>query len=60
MKFDWNPAHDDVASVKAWLAAWQPCVQTVDFVPARRLFADRGWPVIDVTRRSIEETAAGI
>ena len=27
---------------------------------ARRLFADRGWPVIDVTRRSIEETAAGI
>jgi regulator of PEP synthase PpsR (kinase-PPPase family) len=27
---------------------------------ARRMFADRGWPVIDVTRRSIEETAAGI
>ena len=25
---------------------------------ARRLFADRGWPTIDVTRRSIEETAA--
>ena len=25
---------------------------------ARRMFADRGWPVIDVTRRSIEETAA--
>lgn len=25
---------------------------------ARRLYADRGWPVIDVTRRSIEETAA--
>jgi regulator of PEP synthase PpsR (kinase-PPPase family) len=25
---------------------------------ARRLFADRGWQVIDVTRRSIEETAA--
>jgi regulator of PEP synthase PpsR (kinase-PPPase family) len=25
---------------------------------ARRLFADRGWPVLDVTRRSIEETAA--
>ncbi len=25
---------------------------------ARRLFADNGWPVIDVTRRSIEETAA--
>ncbi len=27
---------------------------------ARRLFADRHWPVIDVTRRSIEETAAAI
>jgi regulator of PEP synthase PpsR (kinase-PPPase family) len=27
---------------------------------ARRLFADRGWPVIDVTRRSIEETAFAI
>jgi regulator of PEP synthase PpsR (kinase-PPPase family) len=27
---------------------------------SRRLFARQGWPVIDVTRRSIEETAAGI
>ncbi len=27
---------------------------------ARRMFADRGWPVIDVTRRSIEETALAI
>jgi regulator of PEP synthase PpsR (kinase-PPPase family) len=27
---------------------------------ARRLFSDRNWPVIDVTRRSIEETAATI
>ena len=27
---------------------------------SRRLFAKHGWPVIDVTRRSIEETAAGI
>jgi [pyruvate, water dikinase]-phosphate phosphotransferase / [pyruvate, water dikinase] kinase len=26
----------------------------------RRIFSDNGWPVIDVTRRSIEETAAGI
>lgn len=26
----------------------------------RRLCAERGWPVIDVTRRSIEETAAAI
>lgn len=27
---------------------------------ARRMFGDHGWPVIDVTRRSIEETAAAI
>ena len=27
---------------------------------ARRVFAERHWPVIDVTRRSIEETAASI
>lgn len=27
---------------------------------ARRMFADNGWAVIDVTRRSIEETAAAI
>lgn len=27
---------------------------------ARRLFAKHGWPVIDVSRRSIEETAAAI
>jgi regulator of PEP synthase PpsR (kinase-PPPase family) len=27
---------------------------------SRRLFAERGWPTIDVSRRSIEETAAAI
>ena len=27
---------------------------------ARRMFAENGWPVIDVTRRSIEETAAAV
>jgi regulator of PEP synthase PpsR (kinase-PPPase family) len=27
---------------------------------ARRIFVERHWPVIDVTRRSIEETAAAI
>ncbi len=27
---------------------------------ARRLFSDHGWPVIDVTKRSIEETSAEI
>ena len=29
-------------------------------VKARRAFERRGWPTIDVTRRSVEETAAGI
>jgi hypothetical protein len=27
---------------------------------SRRLFAEKGWPTIDVTRRSIEETAAAV
>jgi [pyruvate, water dikinase]-phosphate phosphotransferase / [pyruvate, water dikinase] kinase len=31
-----------------------------EVVEARRLFARQGWPVIDVTRRAIEETAAEI
>lgn len=31
-----------------------------ELLAARRLCATRGWPVIDVTRRSIEETAASV
>lgn len=31
-----------------------------EIVAARRLFDRRGWPVIDVTRRSVEETAAAV
>jgi len=31
-----------------------------EILTARRLCASRGWPVIDVTRRSIEETAATV
>ena len=31
-----------------------------EVVEARRFFTDRGWPVIDVARRSIEETSAAI
>ena len=27
---------------------------------SKRLFARQGWPIIDVTRRSIEETAAAV
>ncbi|HUN53288.1 MAG TPA: pyruvate, water dikinase regulatory protein [Candidatus Sulfotelmatobacter sp.] len=32
----------------------------IEVASARRLFAKHGWPVIDVSRRSIEETAAAI
>lgn len=31
-----------------------------EIIEARRMFTKNGWPVIDVTRRSIEETAAEI
>ncbi len=31
-----------------------------EILEARKLFAKKGWPVIDVTRRSIEETASEI
>src|SRR5208282_3543292 len=40
--------YTDLETVKQELAA------------ARRLFTEHSWPVIDVTRRSIEETAASI
>jgi regulator of PEP synthase PpsR (kinase-PPPase family) len=31
-----------------------------EIIAARRLFERNGWPVIDVTRRSVEETAAAV
>jgi regulator of PEP synthase PpsR (kinase-PPPase family) len=31
-----------------------------ELTASRRLFLEKGWPIIDVTRRSIEETAAAI
>jgi len=31
-----------------------------EIVEARRIFERQGWPVIDVTRRSVEETAAAV
>ena len=31
-----------------------------EVVAARRLFEREGWPVIDVTRRAVEETAAAV
>ncbi|MGL6043674.1 MAG: pyruvate, water dikinase regulatory protein [Sandaracinobacteroides sp.] len=46
----------DTAGISAAYADPERIAQEVS--AARRLFADRGWPVIDVTRRSIEETAA--
>ena len=35
-------------------------VVSAELAFARRIFSDQGWPVIDVTRRSIEETAAAV
>jgi regulator of PEP synthase PpsR (kinase-PPPase family) len=37
-----------------------PDAVQAELAASRRLFTRRGWPVIDVTRRSIEETAAAI
>lgn len=37
-----------------------PEVVRAEVTEARRMYTRRGWPVIDVTRRSIEETAAEI
>ena len=37
-----------------------PQAVTREVAYARRMFADNGWPVIDVSRRSIEETAAAV
>ena len=31
-----------------------------EIIRARRMFEREGWPVIDVTRRSVEETAAAV
>jgi [pyruvate, water dikinase]-phosphate phosphotransferase / [pyruvate, water dikinase] kinase len=45
---DGNSDYADIEQVKA------------EVQQARRFFTDRQWPVIDITRRSIEETAATI
>ncbi len=37
-----------------------PDAVAAELAASRKLFARRGWPVIDVTRRSIEETAAAV
>jgi regulator of PEP synthase PpsR (kinase-PPPase family) len=31
-----------------------------EIAASRKLFEDQGWPMIDVSRRSIEETAAAV
>ena len=38
----------------------EPDAVRTEVVQARRLFERQGWPVIDVTRRSVEETAAAV
>lgn len=48
-----NAQHDIIAYTDRMLVS-------EEIAQSRRLFAQRGWPMIDVTRRSIEETAAAI
>ncbi|GLS17252.1 putative pyruvate, phosphate dikinase regulatory protein [Labrys miyagiensis] len=48
-----SPQHDVAAYTDRTMVA-------EEIAQSRRLFNQRGWPVIDVTRRSIEETAAAI
>ena len=48
LKEDRESAYIDVDSVRD------------EIVQARRLYEKHGWPVIDVTRRSVEETAAAV
>ena len=44
----------------AWASQTEITVDGEEIAEARRLFVRHNWPVIDVTRRSIEETAATI
>ncbi|HIP08557.1 MAG TPA: phosphoenolpyruvate synthase regulatory protein, partial [Rhodospirillales bacterium] len=37
-----------------------PEVIAREVIFAKRLFTEQNWPVIDISRRSVEETAAGI
>jgi regulator of PEP synthase PpsR (kinase-PPPase family) len=37
-----------------------PSIVRAEITEARRYFAERHWPIIDVTRRAIEETAAAV
>ena len=38
----------------------EPDAVREETIKARRAFERRGWPTIDVTRRSVEETAAAV
>jgi hypothetical protein len=48
LREDRESAYVDIEAVRA------------EIVRARRMFEKHGWPVIDVTRRSVEETAAAV
>ncbi|MFM1958616.1 MAG: hypothetical protein RL588_133 [Pseudomonadota bacterium] len=48
LKEDRDTAYTDIEAVRE------------EVVQARRLYERQGWPVIDVTRRSVEETAASV
>ena len=54
-----SPGHSALGTDRASSYADEEAVKR-EIAYARRMFADNGWPVIDVTRRSIEESAAAI
>ncbi len=56
-----NPAEPAARLNEARESAYvDPDRVRAEIVNARRLYERQGWPVIDVTRRSVEETAAAV
>jgi len=55
-------AHRGIRAANFPLVPGRPDIEAVreEVVQARRLYERQGWPVIDVTRRSVEETAAAV
>ena len=66
-KLDWTRTCARQPEIRQYM---QHCVDKYELAPhirfnaevreARRVFAEHHWPVIDVTRRSIEETASSV
>ena len=60
-RLDGSPLDDDMNAPGAFAALFRMAdAVRAEIIAARRLFEKQGWPIIDVTRRSVEETAAAI